>query len=87
MDCYGMVNRKKDMDFHFQPWFHAALNTFCRCNREKRERVQPPAICCETGDEIDVNAVLNRLCQSSAYGRIRAANTNTHHHPLVPGVE
>jgi hypothetical protein len=49
--------------------------------------VQPPAICCETGDEIDVNAVLNRLCQSSAYGRIRAANTNTHHHPLVPGVE
>lgn len=86
MECYVMVNRKKVVDFSDQPWFHAALNTFCRCNLKKRERVQPPGNWCETGDEIHVNAVLNRLCHGGAYGRIRAANRNTHHHPLVPGV-
>ncbi len=86
MECYDAVNLKISVDFEGEACFHAALNTFLRCNREKRERVQPPGIWCETGDEIDVNAVLNRLCHGGAYGRIRAANRNTHHHPLVPGV-
>jgi hypothetical protein len=70
----------------FKACFYAVLNTFKRCNPEKRERVQPIRKTYKTWDEFDVNAVLNRLCAGTAYGRIRAANRNTEHHH-VPMME
>ncbi len=65
-----MVSWKNALAFVREAWFYAAVNTFQRCNPQKRERVQPIGSSYQTGDEIDVNAVLNRLSAEGAYGRI-----------------
>lgn len=79
-----MVGWKKALASAYEAFFYAVLNTFKRCNPYKCERVQPIGKTYKTGDEFDVNAVLNRLCASTAYGRIRAANRNTDTHHPVP---
>ena len=65
-----MVSWKKVLASESEACFYAGLNIFKRCNPQKRERVQPIGNSYQTGDEIDVNAVLNRLSAEGAYGRI-----------------
>ena len=65
-----MVSWKKALASAYEACFYAVLNTFKRCNPYKCERVQPIGNSYQTGDEIDVNAVLNRLSAEGAYGRI-----------------
>ena len=65
-----MVSWKNALTVLLEASFYAGVNTFKRCNLQKRERVQPIGNSYQTGDEIDVNAVLNRLSAEGAYGRI-----------------
>ena len=65
-----MVSWENALAFVREAWFYAVVNTFKRCNLQKRERVQPIGNSYQTGDEFDVNAVLNRLSAEGAYGRI-----------------
>lgn len=65
-----MVSWKNALTFVREACFYAGVNTFKRCNPQKRERVQPIGNSYQTRDEIDVNAVLNRLSAEGAYGRI-----------------
>ena len=65
-----MVSWKNVLAFVREACFYAGVNTFKRCNPQKRERVQPIGNSYQTRDEIDVNAVLNRLSAEGAYGRI-----------------
>lgn len=65
-----MVSWKNVLAALREACFYAGVNTFQRCNPQKRERVQPTGNLYQTGDEINVNAVLNRLSAEGAYGRI-----------------